>query len=51
MSELLLYHGSNQIVKKPAIIEQNHTLDFGHGFYTTLNEAQAFQSSYEVQNG
>ena len=36
-----LYHGSNQIVEKPALIVQNHTLDFGYGFYTTLNEIQA----------
>lgn len=36
-----LYHGSNQIVEKPALIIQNHTLDFGSGFYTTLNEVQA----------
>jgi len=35
-----LYHGSNQIVEKPALIAQNHTLDFGYGFYTTLNEVQ-----------
>ena len=36
-----LYHGSNQIVEEPALIAQNHTLDFGYGFYTTLNETQA----------
>ena len=41
MGTIHLYHGSNQIVEKPALIVQNHTLDFGYGFYTTLNETQA----------
>lgn len=41
MGILQVYHGSNQIVEKPALIAQNHTLDFGYGFYTTLNEVQA----------
>ena len=36
-----VYHGSNQIVEMPRLITQNHTLDFGYGFYTTLNETQA----------
>lgn len=40
MANLRLYHGSNQIVEKPVLIVQNHTLDFGYGFYTTLNETQ-----------
>ena len=38
-----LYHGSNVAVEKPEIIISNRTLDFGAGFYTTSNEAQAIR--------
>lgn len=38
---MILYHGSNMIVDKPKIIEQNRFLDFGYGFYTTTNRLQA----------
>ena len=38
---MILYHGSNVIVDKPRLIEQNRTLDFGYGFYTTTNSNQA----------
>lgn len=38
---MILYHGSNMIVEKPRLIEQNRFLDFGYGFYTTTNRAQA----------
>ncbi len=38
---MILYHGSNVIVAQPKLIEQNRFLDFGYGFYTTANEAQA----------
>ena len=38
---MILYHGSNVIVDKPRLIRQNHTLDFGYGFYTTTNREQA----------
>ena len=38
---MMLYHGSNMVVEKPRLIEQNRFLDFGHGFYTTTNKAQA----------
>lgn len=48
MSTLQLYHGSNQIVERPALIAQNHTLDFGNGFYTTLNETQAQNFAQKV---
>ncbi len=48
MANLRLYHGSNQIVEKPALIVQNHTLDFGYGFYTTLNETQAQNFAQKV---
>ena len=38
---MILYHGSNVIVDKPKLVEQNRFLDFGYGFYTTTNKAQA----------
>ena len=38
---MILYHGSNMIVSKPKLIEQNRFLDFGFGFYTTTNKIQA----------
>lgn len=38
---MILYHGSNTIVEKPKLVEQNRFLDFGYGFYTTTNESQA----------
>lgn len=36
-----LYHGSTEIVVKPQIIEPNRALDFGKGFYTTIDINQA----------
>lgn len=38
---MIVYHGSNVAVKEPRLIRQNRSLDFGSGFYTTLNEMQA----------
>lgn len=38
---MILYHGSNMVVEKPRLIEQNRFLDFGYGFYTTTNKSQA----------
>ncbi|HIG0361578.1 TPA: DUF3990 domain-containing protein [Clostridium sporogenes] len=38
---MILYHGSNVIVKGPRIIKANRTLDFGYGFYTTTSKEQA----------
>ena len=38
---MILYHGSNVIVSEPILVEQNRFLDFGFGFYTTTNKAQA----------
>ena len=50
---MILYHGSNMIVDKPRLIEQNRYLDFGFGFYTTTNEAQAenFAKKVVVRRG
>lgn len=38
---MFLYHGSNLTVSEPRLVEQNRFLDFGYGFYTTTNKAQA----------
>lgn len=38
---MILYHGSNVVVSKPRLIQQNRFLDFGFGFYTTTNKKQA----------
>lgn len=38
---MILYHGSNVIVSRPKLVEQNRFLDFGFGFYTTTNKTQA----------
>lgn len=46
--QMILYHGSNQIVDKPRLVHQNRTLDFGFGFYTTTNLNQAKNFSQKV---
>ncbi len=38
---MILYHGSNLEVREPKLVPQNRFLDFGFGFYTTTNKAQA----------
>ena len=50
---MILYHGSNTIVKEPKLVEQNRFLDFGYGFYTTTNIAQAenFAKKVVVRRG
>lgn len=50
---MILYHGSNMIVEKPKLIEQNRFLDFGYGFYTTTNSSQAenFAKKVVVRRG
>ncbi len=45
---MILYHGSNVIVSKPRLIHQNRFLDFGFGFYTTTNRAQAIAFADKV---
>ncbi|MBQ7377536.1 MAG: DUF3990 domain-containing protein, partial [Clostridia bacterium] len=42
------YHGSNTVVEKPRLIEQNRFLDFGYGFYTTTNQTQAVSFAKKV---
>lgn len=38
---MILYHGSNLTVSEQKLVAQNRFLDFGYGFYTTTNKAQA----------
>ena len=38
---MLVFHGSNIAVEMPRLIEPNRALDFGNGFYTTMNLEQA----------
>lgn len=45
---MILYHGSNVIVLEPRLIRQNRFLDFGPGFYTTTNKAQAISFADKV---
>lgn len=45
---MILYHGSNLVVEKPKLIAQNRFLDFGYGFYTTTNKAQAISFADKV---
>ena len=50
---MIVYHGSNMLVKQPKLIEQNRFLDFGYGFYTTTNKEQAesFAKKVVVRRG
>lgn len=45
---MLIYHGSNVVVEKPRILVLNRFLDFGNGFYTTTNKAQAINFADKV---
>ena len=45
---MYIYHASNVIVERPALIQQNRFLDFGFGFYTTLNKEQAADFAQKV---
>ena len=45
---MILYHGSNVVVDKPKLIQQNRFLDFGFGFYTTTNKTQAINFTDKV---
>lgn len=45
---MVLYHGSNVEVKEPRILRPSHALDFGPGFYTTLNRNQAVDFAGKV---
>lgn len=45
---MILYHGSNLTVEHPRLVPQNRFLDFGPGFYTTTNLAQAEDFALKV---
>lgn len=45
---MILYHGSNVVVEEPQILVPNRFLDFGNGFYTTTNKAQAINFADKV---
>ena len=45
---MTLYHGSNVEVKEPEILAPIRALDFGPGFYTTLNRNQAVDFAGKV---
>ena len=45
---MIVYHASNMVVEHPALISQSHFLDFGFGFYTTLNKEQACNFARKV---
>ena len=38
---MLLYHGSNMVVREPKILKSQRYLDFGYGFYMTSDFEQA----------
>ena len=45
---MILYHGSNVEVRVPQVLKPNRGLDFGPGFYTTLNHDQAVEFAGKV---
>lgn len=45
---MIVYHGSNLTVSEPKLVPQNRFLDFGYGFYTTTNKAQAISFADKV---
>ena len=49
---MLVYHGSNMIVEEPQLRIPNRSLDYGNGFYTTLNleQAESFANNVVSRN-
>lgn len=47
---MIVYHGSDRKIATPKILESNHALDFGRGFYTTMNVAQADDFARKVKD-
>jgi hypothetical protein len=45
---MTLYHGSNRAVEKPNLFLSRKNLDFGAGFYTTVNRDQAVDFARKV---
>ena len=50
---IILYHGSNQPVENPKILESKRALDFGAGFYFTssINQAEKWAKSVTLRRG
>jgi hypothetical protein len=46
--KMIIYHGSNEVVKQPKILQSERMLDFGAGFYTTSNREQAIRWAKRV---
>lgn len=47
---MMVYHGSDKQIEAPQILDPNRALDFGRGFYTTLNEMQADSFARKVMD-
>jgi len=47
---MIIYHGSNVAVEAPRLITPTRALDFGSGFYTTMNLEQAESFARNVVN-
>ena len=45
---MIIYHGSNVVVKQPKILQSERMLDFGTGFYATSNKEQAIRWAERV---
>jgi hypothetical protein len=45
---MIIYHGSDILVKSPKIRRSERMLDFGMGFYTTSNREQAIKWAARV---
>lgn len=45
---MIVYHGSDVVVKRPILLKPKRTLDFGPGFYTTTNKEQAISFARKV---
>ena len=45
---MILFHGSDKIVEKPDLKFSRKSLDFGSGFYTTVNKKQAVEFAKKV---
>jgi len=48
MAKMTLYHGSNVTVEIPNLTLSRKNLDFGIGFYTTVNKEQAIAFAQKV---
>ena len=46
---MILYHGSNVPVESPSLALSRRNLDFGAGFYTTVNKDQAIAFAQKVR--